>query len=120
MGTESPFQEVDQIGIIISKVIGDAQADGPFPRDGLGELRLEVVPVPALHDEDEVGPTEQTLRHTLTRARFGSGRFGGVTWKIPVKLLRRAAAPLVSAANEQEMERSRLLRKVHFIVWINL
>lgn len=100
------LQDRDQVWIHVLEVVGDAQADDPFVAQRSGELLLELLEVPLLHDEDDIGPIESL---GIQRG-FGIGGQARGSGLPPVMVrkdsLRGGASEAVAAADEEEAHRS--------------
>ncbi len=97
-------QQGDQRRVHEPVVVRDAEADERLAGERVGELRAQPRGVPALHDEDHVGPAEEAGGH----ADAGTGLRAGGARLVAVHAVKegfgRGAAPAVAAAEEEELQ----------------
>jgi len=98
------FKQVNQVRIIVGKVVWNAETDDLFLTQGLRKFVPEIVPMLGFHDENQVGPSNQAFGNPLPGSGFRPSRFWQVAGKIPVKLFSCTAAPFVPATDEEKVD----------------
>lgn len=110
-GLDSFLEEVDELGVHEGEVVGDVEDFDIEAGEGVGEAVGEAAFLIGLHDEDEVGPEQEFLGDTAAGGGAEAGALDFDSGVVLIEGLGRGAAPLITRAEEEELEHGLGLRK---------
>jgi len=110
------LQQINQIRFHVVVIIGNMQADNPFPNQALAEFVPQLLCMLLLHDEDQISPADMSCCDSYPGSRFRAGRLHFITWKSSIHPFGRKASPPITTAHKKQ-----LLARSHTLTeWISL
>ncbi len=97
------MEELDEVGIHELVVVGNVEDVDLFVGEFLAEGGEHARLVLFLHDQDEIGPADVTDSQSAPGLAAGAGGLDGDAWFVAPDTLSRRAAPLIAAADEQDV-----------------
>ena len=73
MLAQSLLQNFDQVGMHVSEMVWDIEADDFFLGERFAKFTAQPIGVTPLHDKDKIGPTDVAFRHFDFSAVLGPG-----------------------------------------------
>jgi hypothetical protein len=103
-GLDSFLEEVDEFGVHEGEVVGDVEDFDVEVGKDVGEAVGEAAFLIGLHDEDEVGPEQESLGDTTAGGGAEASALDFDSGGVLIERLGRGAAPLIARAEEEELE----------------